>query len=80
MADAELTQIVEETDNPHQPKNYGDNHNAIQNTLDLTLHGDEPIYQIQQEADYRESNDYCDKRHFISPSFNSIVSKRKAYC
>jgi hypothetical protein len=52
MSDTELSKVLEETKYFQKPQNDGNHYNAIQNALDLTLHGDEAVYQPQQHANY----------------------------
>jgi hypothetical protein len=39
MSNMELREVVEKSDNLHEPQNHGNHYNAIQNGFDLTLHG-----------------------------------------
>jgi hypothetical protein len=45
VADTELGKVFKQAEEPHEPKDYGDHNNAIQDALDLALHGDEAIYK-----------------------------------
>jgi hypothetical protein len=45
MSHTELIKGVEETEYLEKPQNDDDYNNAIQNALDLTLHGDEAVDQ-----------------------------------
>jgi hypothetical protein len=44
MPDAELGQVIEKAEYLQKPQNDGNHDYAIQNALDLTLHGDEAVY------------------------------------
>jgi hypothetical protein len=43
VTDTELGKVLEQAEHPHEPQNYGDHNNAIQDALDLALHGDKAI-------------------------------------
>jgi hypothetical protein len=45
VPDAELGKVIEESEYLQKPKNDGNHDNAIQDALDLALHGDEAVYQ-----------------------------------
>jgi hypothetical protein len=45
MADVELGNVVHEPEYLQEPNNYRNHYNGIQDSLDLTLHGNEAIYQ-----------------------------------
>jgi hypothetical protein len=45
VADTELGKVFEQAENPHEPQNYGNHDDAIQDALDLTLHGDEAVHK-----------------------------------
>jgi hypothetical protein len=77
MAYTKLGKVSEEPERLHEPKNNDNYYNAVQDTLDLTLHGDVPVHQIQQEANYCERDYNSDKWHFISPSFICILAKQQ---
>ena len=42
------SQRMEQFKNIHQPQNYRDDYNAIQNGLDGSLHWDESVYQPEE--------------------------------
>jgi hypothetical protein len=48
-------QRVKEPEYVQKPQHYGNDHNAVENGLDGSLHGDKPIHQPQQDADYDEN-------------------------
>jgi hypothetical protein len=48
-------QRVKESENIQQPQNDGDNHDAVQDGLDRSLHGDEAIHQPQQDTHHDEN-------------------------
>jgi hypothetical protein len=52
VADTELGKVFEQAEYPHDPQDYGNHNNAVEDALDLALHGDEAIHKPQQEADY----------------------------
>jgi hypothetical protein len=47
--------VVEESKDVQEPQNHGNDHNAVQNRLDLSLHGDEAIHQPQENT-YHNQN------------------------
>jgi hypothetical protein len=51
MPYAKLKQVVEKTEYSQQPQNHHNHDNAIQNALDLALHGDKAVHQPQEQAD-----------------------------
>jgi hypothetical protein len=64
MPNAKLVKIVEESKYPEEPKQHNYHYNAIQDTLDLTLHWDVPIHQPHKQAndckgDYNTDNWHC---------------------
>jgi hypothetical protein len=65
MPDAELGKVVEEAEYLQKPQNDGNHDNAIQNALDLTLHGDEAVYQPKKQPDHAKCDDNGDKRHLM---------------
>jgi hypothetical protein len=65
MSNAELGKVIEEAEYLQKPKNDGNHDNAIQDALDLTLHGDEAIYQPKKQPDYAKCDNNGDKWHFM---------------
>jgi hypothetical protein len=65
MADAELSKICEQAEYLQEPKNHGNHHNGVQDSLDLTLHGDEAVHEPHQDAYYEECEYNGYKRHII---------------
>jgi hypothetical protein len=45
VPDAELGKVVKQSKDVDEPNNEHDHHNAVQDSLDLTLHGKEAINQ-----------------------------------
>jgi hypothetical protein len=43
---------MEESEDIQDPQDYSDNHYAIQDRLDRSLHGDEAVHQPQEETYY----------------------------
>jgi hypothetical protein len=43
MPDAELGKVLEKTEYLQEPENDDDHYNAIQDSLNLALHGDEAV-------------------------------------
>jgi hypothetical protein len=41
---------MKESKNIQQPQDHGNDHDAVQNGLDLSLHGDEAIHQPQENT------------------------------
>jgi hypothetical protein len=60
MPNTELREVIEEPKYLQKPQYDGDNDNAIQDALDLTLHGDEAVHQPQQQTDYAKCDDNGD--------------------
>jgi hypothetical protein len=58
VADAELGKVFEQAEYPHDPQDYGNHNNAIQDALDLALHGDEAIHKPQKQADYAQGDNH----------------------
>jgi hypothetical protein len=54
MSDAELGDVTEQSEYLQEPQNHGDHYNAVQDSLDLTLHGNETVNQPHQHSDYEE--------------------------
>jgi len=46
---------MKQTENIQEPQNYGDNHDAVQNGLDGSLHGNEAIHQPQKNPHHDEN-------------------------
>jgi hypothetical protein len=46
---------MEQSKNIKQPQNHCDNYNTIQNGFDGSLHGDESVYQPQENT-YNDQN------------------------
>ena len=48
-------QRVKEPEYVQQPQHYGDDYNAVENRLYGSLHGDEAIYQPQQDTHHYQN-------------------------
>jgi hypothetical protein len=46
---------MEKPSNIQDPQNYGNDHDAIENGLDGPLHGNESIYQPQEDAHHDQN-------------------------
>jgi hypothetical protein len=46
---------VKESKNIHEPQNYRNHYDAIQNGLDGSLHGNKAIHQPQEDAHYDQN-------------------------
>src|SRR5580692_5704127 len=65
MADAELGQVTKQSEYLQEPQNHGDHYNAVQDSLDLTLHGNEAVNQPHQHSDHEECKYNGYKRHIV---------------
>jgi hypothetical protein len=65
LAHAELGKVVKQPKDVDEPYDEHDHHNAVQDPLDLTLHGDEAIDQPEQYAYNADSEDDSEKWHFL---------------
>jgi hypothetical protein len=83
--DAELVEVVEYPIEIRDPQNQNDNHQAVQDRFDLSLHGDEPVHKPQQQPCCNKSDEDGGKRHFMfsihfSDSIpHGIVEKLRAF-
>ena|ERR1039457_845783 len=68
MAHAELGNIVQKSESLQKPNDYRNHDNAIQDALDLTLHGNEAVYQPKQDADDGECDNKSDEWHVMFSS------------
>jgi hypothetical protein len=64
---AELGKVVKQSKDVYEPDNEHNHHNAIQNSLDLALHGNEAIDQPKQHAYNADRENNCDKWHSCTP-------------
>jgi hypothetical protein len=65
MADAELSEVVQQSEYLQQPDNDCNHYNSIENSLDLTLHGNEAVYKPKQDADDAERDYNSDEGHLV---------------
>jgi len=56
---------VKQSEDVDEPYNEHDYDNAVQDSFDLTLHGNEAIDQPKQHADYADRENNRDKWHFM---------------
>jgi hypothetical protein len=54
-ANVNTGQGVKQSKNIQQPQNDGDDYHAVQDGLDLSLHGDEAIHQPQEDTYYDQN-------------------------
>jgi hypothetical protein len=65
VSNTKLPEVIKQPIEIRNPQNQNDDHQAIQDRFDLSLHWNEPVHKPQQEA----CCDYCDddggKRHIV---------------
>ena len=65
LANVDSAQTMKEAEGIEEPEDHGDDDHAIEDRLDVALHGDETIHQPKQNADHDERDNKIDKRHTI---------------
>ena len=78
LPDAELGEVVKQSKDVDEPYNEHNYHNAVQNSLDLTLHRDETIDQPKQYADYADCENNRDKWHFMYSNSSSLFQTHES--
>jgi hypothetical protein len=73
----ELPEVIKQTVKIRDPQDQNDDDQAIQNRLDLSLHGDEPVHKPQQNPCCDDCDDDGGKRHIVfSNHFPELISTR----
>jgi hypothetical protein len=65
MADAELSQVIEQAEYLQKPDNYENHYNSVQDALDLALHRDEAVHKPQQQTNYGQGDNKSDEGHLV---------------
>jgi hypothetical protein len=55
FADVDAGQRVEQSKNIQEPQNHGDHYDAVQDSFDRRLHGNEAIHQPQEYAHHNQN-------------------------
>jgi hypothetical protein len=84
LPDAKLGKVVKQSKDVDEPYYEHNHHNAVEDSLDLTLHGKEAIDQPEHHANYANRENNCEKWHFIdsnsSPLFQSCERIAEQHC
>jgi hypothetical protein len=65
MADVKLREIAEEPKYLQKPKNYSNHNNAVEDSLDLPLHGDKAVDKPHHDANYDKRKNQSYKGHLL---------------
>ena len=65
LANVYAAQAVKEAEDIEEPEHHGDDDHAIENRLDVALHGDEAIHKPEQNAHDDERDYEIDKWHTV---------------
>jgi hypothetical protein len=65
VPDAELPEMVKQPIEIPDPQNQNDDYQSVQDRFDLSLHGNKPVYEPQNNPYCDNCDDYGGKRHFI---------------
>jgi hypothetical protein len=65
MPDAELIEVLEQSVEIRNPQDQDDDHQAIQDRFDLSLHGNESVHKPQQDACCNNCDKDSGKWHIV---------------
>jgi hypothetical protein len=72
-ANPDTGERVKQTENIQQPENDGNHHDAVEDGLDGSLHGDEAIHQPQKNTHDNENFQDLEQRHDLLPSLFRVL-------
>jgi hypothetical protein len=74
LPDVELIEVLKQSVEIRDPQDQDDDHYAIQERFDLSLHGDESVHKPQQDARCNNRDEDSGKWHIM---YSNLFSKSK---
>jgi hypothetical protein len=66
-------EVIEQPVEIRNPQNQNDDHQAVQDRFDLSLHGDEPVHEPQQKPCCNKCDEDGGKRHIVFSNHFSVL-------